>query len=468
MSILLGASIYRHRWYLSIIVLITIAIPSYVFSQSALSLADCRNRALQHNKTLQIADEMVRQAQNLRLSARGAYFPALDFTGTYFYNGKNLQLIDVERLRSAISAWGVPSTVVSALVPDNLLELDTHNVTLGAITLTQPLFLGGKIIALNKIADNAELLSQSQRRLSEKEVIAAVDDAYWLVVSLVYKHKLALSVLALTDSLNRDINAMYDAGIVTHSDVLAVDVALNEAEVALAKVEDGLSLSRMLLAQMCGMPLDTIYTLQDEDALCNTVSCNYERVYNLDKVYQRREEIQGLGYMAAIARWQQQIALSSMLPSVALIGTYTIASPNLYNGFQQRFEGMFRVGILLRVPIFHWGSDYYRYKASRSTPVIAAIEIEAAKERIALQLSQAVYRVKEADKIFQMTQKNMISAQQNMENARIAFMEGLYTARDMLAAQTAWQQAHSEMIDAHINLFISHNNFERAMGVALY
>lgn len=437
------------------------------YAQEPISLDSCRSRALQSNKSLQIADEMVRQAGYLKKAARGAYLPGIDFVGAYVYNQKDIQLVDVDKLRSTINGIGIPPAITSALIPDDLLEFDTHNVCAGAVTLTQPLFLGGKIKAMNDIADNTERLSVSQRHVAEETVITAVDDAYWLVVSLEQKKKLAESFVALVDSLNSNVEAMIEEGVATRSDGLTVAVALNEAEIVLTKVNNGLSLSRMMLAQLCGMPVDTVFTLQDE-ILDGIVEDTGKQTFDMAAIYQRREEIKSLGFLSNIAKAQQRIALSSMLPSLALIGTYTFNTPNLYNGFKNEFDGMFRVGVLLRVPIFHWGTNLNRYKASRSATVVSQIEIEAAKERIELQVNQASYRASEAVKTYQMTCRNMEKAEDNLRSAQLSFSEGIFTANEVLAAQTAWKQAYSEKIDAEISVRITRSNLEKAMGTMQY
>lgn len=440
-----------------------------VSAQEPLSLDSCRNMALRNNKSLQIADEVVTQATYARKAARGAYLPSIDFTGAYIYNQKDIQLVDVDALRSAIGRLGIPSSWASAIIPDDLLEFDTHHVAVGAVTLTQPVFLGGKIKALNDVASQAEKLAGSQRRLTEEGVITSVDDAYWLVVSLEQKKRLAKNFVALVDTLHRNVTAMVADGVATRSDELTVSVALNEAEIALVKAENGLSLSRMLLAQLCGMPMDSNFTLQDVVQTDTTVTEEVPMpLINMENVYGRREELKSLGYLTHMAEAQQRMALSTMLPSVALVGAYTFNTPNLYNGFKTDFDGMFRVGVVLRVPIFHWGTNFYRYKASHSATVITRIETEAAKERIELQVNQAAYRLGEAMKTYRMTCRNTENASDNLHNAQLAFSEGVYTTSDVLAAQVAWEKAQTEKIDAYISLRVSHAALERALGEAQY
>ena len=97
-----------------------------------------------------------------------------------------------------------------------------------------------------------------------ENVICEVDQAYWLVVSLKSKERLAESYLDLVTKLDDDVKKMLKQGVATNATLLSVDVKVNEANVALTKVRNGLVLARMALAQLCGEPIDEPMILADE------------------------------------------------------------------------------------------------------------------------------------------------------------------------------------------------------------
>ena len=140
-----------------------------------------------------------------------------------------------------------------------------------------------------------------------------------------------------------------------------------------------------------------------------------------------------------------------MLPTVALTGNYMISNPNLFNGFEKEFKGVFNVGVLVRIPLLHWGENVYKYRAAKSESLIARLEIEDAKEKIELQVNQATFKVDEARKRLGMTAKNLEKADENLRNAQVGFGEGVLTTDNVLEAQTAWLKAQSEHIDAEID-----------------
>ena len=142
---------------------------------------------------------------------------------------------------------------------------DSRNVFAGAIMVTQPVFMGGAIIAMNKMADIGEQLAANSAEGKRQLTIYQIDQAYWQVVSLKHKQKLAQGYLDLVSKLDSDVQKMIEEGVATRSEGLSVSVKVNEAEMTLMKVNDGLTLSKMLLCQLCGIPLKSQVTLADED-----------------------------------------------------------------------------------------------------------------------------------------------------------------------------------------------------------
>ena len=103
--------------------------------------------------------------------------------------------------------------------------------------------MGGKIVAYNKITKYAEQLAESQHATGMQDIILSTDQAYWQVISLINKKKLAQSYLQLVSQLDSDVDKMITEGVATKADGLSVKVKVNEAEMTLTKVTDGLSLA---------------------------------------------------------------------------------------------------------------------------------------------------------------------------------------------------------------------------------
>lgn len=452
------------------------------------SLDSCRSMALQSNKQLMISRAGIKKAQYEHKEAFAAYLPAIDLTGGYSYNQRKLavfgsdQLLPTKTFNPATGQYDfnlvtdpatgapvvgpggqyIPSTV--ALIPKESMEYDIHNVFFGALTLTQPIYMGGKIVAMNRITRDAELMARELHQAEAENVIYAVDAAYWQVVSLKAKQRLATSYVALLDSLSHDVHLMFDQGVATRADVLSVDVKLNSAQVDLTKVDNGLTLSRMALAQVCGLPVSTVFTVADEDTAEPSLTAEVATAYDMADVYSRRPDLEALRLGVDIMGRKKAVALSEMLPKVALVGAYSVMNPNTYDGFRKSFKGAFSVGVTLTVPVWHWGGNSAKYRAAKVDEAIMQLRLEDARSLVDLQVRQASFKTSEAYKTYTTTCANLAKADENLRCAGLAFREGMATTDNVLEAQTAWLKAHSEQIDAMIDVRLCNVYLSKCLG----
>ena len=459
-------------------------------SDASYTLDSCRQMAVKNNKQLRIQSEKVRAAGYQKKEAFSAYLPSLDFAGGYTYNQKNISVFGSDQLLpiksfdgkgysfdlvtgpdgKPVMVGGKPVPKQMAYLPKEALSYDIHNVFFGAVTLTQPIFMGGKIVAMNKITHYAEELAKAMQDDAAEDIIYSVDAAYWQVVSLRAKQKLADQYVALLDTLHNNVSAMVNQGVATRADLLSVDVKLNQANVDLVKVNNGLQLSRMALAQICGLPVDSQMVLADENPQ-NGPTNEDELVatsYNMADVYSRRPDLRALETGVKITHQQAKVAMSSMMPSLALVGAYSFSNPNMFNGFKKEFAGAFSVGAMLRIPIWHWGGNYNKYRAAKTEETIMKLQVEDAREMITLQVSQAAFKTREAVKTRIMTESNLTKANENLRQANLAFREGMMTPDNVMEAQTAWLKANSENIDAAIDERLTRVYLSKVLGTMTY
>ena len=454
------------------------------------SLDSCRRMAIANNKEIIQQQIKIEQAGYQRKQAEAAYLPSLDFEGGYIFNQKKLSLVDQDQLlptKSFNPATGtydfnlltdpatgmpimnngqpIPSQV--ALLPKRALTYDVHNVFAASLTLTQPIYMGGKIRAMNNITHYAEQLAQSMHSTKVQDVVYSVDEAYWRVVSLVAKQKLAESYLKLVKNLDDDVQKMINQGVATRANKLTVDVKVNEANVALAKVNNGVELSRMALNQLCGLPIHSRFTLEDENKKEVVGSLHATHVV-MDSVYARRHEIRSLELAAKIYDEKAKVAKSEMLPQVAAFAAYHASNPNSYNGFENKFGFAFSMGAMVKVPLWHWGGLSNKYKEALAESRLQKVKIEDAREKISLQVNQATFRYEEAWKTFDKTKSNLIEANENLRCSQLAFREGVANLETVIAAQTAWLQACSENIDAQIDILLCDVYLSKVMGEMKY
>ena len=436
--------------------------------QRALTLEECRQLAIQNNKELRISAEKIRMADNEKKAAFTQYFPKLSASGAYLWNQKDLNLLDMGALTSSLaSSLGglaeLPAIQQLMGGVNDLQHIDVQNMWVGNVSLVQPVFMGGKIITYNQIQKYAKQLAASLNDTQLQEVIYQTDKSYWQVISLVNKKKLADAYVDLLRKMDADMTALIQEGLATEAEGLSVKVKLNEAEMAQTKVENGLALSRMLLARICGLPLEDDIALADEP-LDDFPEASGQTLADLNEAFMNRSELRSLDLAKKIYQGKERIVLADLLPNVALSANYFVTNPNVFNGFKNDFAGMFNVGVMVRVPLSAWWEGTYKRNAARAETRIKELEWMDAREKIELQVNQSVYQVNEAGKRLIASSRNMENAEENLRRANLGFEEGVIPALNLMEAQTAWLSARSELIDAQIEVKLTKVYLDKALG----
>lgn len=467
-------------------------------AQNMLTLDSCRAMALKNNKELRISAEKINVAHYEKKAAFTNYLPKIAAMGTYMRTQKEISLLSndqkgalsnigtvaqgslqetFQQLAASSPELGALLQPLAPLIPGigsklngvgqglvDALHTDTRNMYAGAVTLTQPIFMGGKIVAYNKITQYAEQLAKSQHATGMQDIILSTDQAYWQGISLINKKKLAESYLKLVQQLDGDVDKMITEGVATKADGLSVKVKVNEAEMKLTQVEDGLSLSKMVLCQLCGIPLDEEIRLADENVENLLVADEIQVADNVATALANREELRSLDLATKIYAQKVNVTRADFLPTVALTANYMVTNPSLVNGFENKFRGMWAVGALVKIPIWNWGEGMYKVKAAKAEANIARYQLSDVKEKVELQVNQATFKVNEAGKKLAMATKNMEKAEENLRYAKLGFSEGVIPTSNVLEAQTAWLSAQSDKIDAQIDVKLTQVYLRKSMG----
>ncbi len=469
-----------------------------------LTLEQCRQRALRANHGLKVAEEKVAETGALEKAALWQMLPKLSANGTYMWMDKSVNLLSdeqKERLRNignevqgdindyvrqelaslplggdAIGNWvaailsGMPlaeglnnfgSEVVQSL------ETDTRNVAVGMLTLTQPLYMGGKLRSMYRTAGLMHSLSAVEYDKKREETLIAVDEAYWQVVSVQHKKELAGQYAALLHTFDENVQAMVAAEVATKGDQTKVRVKLNEAQMNLTKATNGLALAKMLLAQRCGMPLDTVFEVEglagtSRNTINSIISIN-PAGNGLDSVFQRRSEMKMLRIGDSVAYEGIRMARAMLLPNVAFTGGYLMTTPNLFDGFHNSLGGTLMAGVVVNIPIVHPGA-LYSLKAAKHRRQEVAYQMAEAQEMIELQVNKLSYELELAYKKLSQAESHLANAEENLKLADESFKAGMASSSDLMAAQTAWLQAKGEVLDAGIEIEMGTLYLNQALG----
>lgn len=453
------------RLKLTFLIALLLGFPEVQAEPCVMSLDSCRSLAVKNNKELRMTDMQKQTAYYNRKSAFTSYLPKVSATGMYMHTGKEISLLSDDQkttLSHLGDALSVPALNNVGEGLADALRTDTRNMAGAALILTQPIYTGGKIRAYNKITRFAEQIAADKHNLQYQELIVSVDETYWNIILLTSRKKLAESYLRLVKTLDSDVSQLIAEGFATKADGLSVKVKVNEANVALIQVDNGIEILKMKLCQLCGIPLDSQLVLADENNEKVSVITGHE-IMDSD-TWERRPELSALNKSILIYDEKVKVARSEFLPAVALTGGYFASYPSVFNSFEKKFKGTWNIGVVLSVPIITWGDRSYKVRAAKAEAQTARFHFDETREKIELQVSQSRQKVREAHERYDASLSSQEEADENLRYANLGLSEGIIPVSNVLEAQTAWLSAKTNLISSEIDLRLSYLYLKKALG----
>jgi len=433
-----------------------------VMAQKILTLEECRNQAIEFNQSLANADYMRKEAEANKKAARTAYLPSLQVTGsTTFMPDINLKGTDGMFLPTADSdeqarngEFSGTSDVCMPGIPLDLEDLTYSSVQLG---IEQPIYAGGKIRNSNIIADKVVDISNEAYKLKYSEVIEATDKAYWNLVSIREKIKVAERYVEMLTELEVQLNNYYDVGLVPKSEKLKVTVQKNEANLNLFRARNGNKIARMYLNRIIGMDLNS--PIEVEGILNEQVRMP-ELENSMAKATENRAELKMLSYQVGISELQKKIVAADFKPQLGAAVNYSYLDVKDF----QTTDGNFMVAAQLKIPIFHWGEGKHRKNAAQHGIKQAKIRYNDTQDLVKLEVQQAIIRFEEGYEAIQLAQKSKEEAEESLEETRASFELGLNNTTDLLNAQASWQQAQAGLIESLAQFEVLKTTYQKAIG----
>ena len=469
-----------------------VLVPTYTLEQ-------CRQMALDASHNSEMRQETLEAAKLNQQAALAAMFPKLSVNASYMWNSKSPVLLANEMQfefgTARVGADGMGSFEWSETSYMNQLEQDTKllpdmnarvqtistetgqmiadayqelyralnpnltHVVIGQVGITQPIYVGGRLKAMYDIASTARDIAEIEADSKQQELIVGVDEAYWRVVNVEHKKQLAEQYYNLLVTLENNVQQLTAEGLATQQDLLKVKAKRGEAEVKKMQAENGLVLSKMALCQLIGLPLHADFVLEDtglqDVQLHDTLTVS-------DEMLNARSEIQLLDAAEKMAKSNVRIMSAGLQPNIMAQANYIYSNPSVENGFSNQWKGtgFFSAGVVVNIPIVH-ADDILRYKAAKHEANIVALKRDEAKELLTLQVTQANQKVLEAQQKVIMTELQVKNAEEVLRFAQEAFEAGMATASDLMQAQTAWQAACADHIDAEVEARVAETYYKK-------
>jgi len=396
-----------------------------------LTLESAISMALENNLEIRAFKSDIK-AKELELKAvKGSYFPKIKleeiFTRTDIPVYAFMSKLNQERLG------------IEDFQPSKLNNPPAINNFETKLSVEVPIWLGGKIQAMEKTAfHNLSALKGDYER-KQDEVVLKVYHAY--MDAVLAKNSITVSHQALKDAQEhvRLAESMYKVGTALLSDVLRAKVYLSKAEEHLKASENNYSVSKKAIELITNTDLGD-FDVADVD------SCNSVNVEKLKEVaLEKRQDIKALQERIKALEGMYGVVLSDNLPQVYAFGSYSLYGKNMVFGS----EGS---GYMVGAGI-SWSFD-----TGLSTLRKAQSYLETKRsleERLKLLKASVLFEIDKAYADYQNALYSLRSAEERIKQSQevvrtmeLRYKAGLARMVDLLDAQTELDRARFERLQA--------------------
>ena len=442
----------------------------------SITLSQARELALEHNKDIAKSRLTLEQTSNDAKAYKTNYYPRINLMAADLYS-TNIGDFTIEGghlpiyMLNPTTGTYLPNVTMGADgnyilnqyadFPSQKIDYKLGNIFLGSISLTQPLYMGGKITAAYRMASRGADMASENIRLTESQVILNTDEAYMQAIRARQLAEVAHSYKELLDELLKNVESAVRHGLKTRNDQMKVQVKLNEAELAIQRAENGIRLSTMNLCHVVGLPLNTpIQCTMDDGQWATELPLHGD-----GGSVAARPEVAILQAKTDIATQQVKLTRSDYMPQLALFAGFSYVNGVKVSGNKLLDSGSGAVGATLKVPLVTFGERTYKIRSAKARQQIAETEQQDLTEQMQLELAQAANNFDEAQTELSITKRSLEQAEENMRLARQQYDAGMEPLSQLLDAQAMWQQASADLVNARCQLQVAHTKLLKAQGV---
>jgi outer membrane protein TolC len=432
---------------------------SYLFTCLPLTaqtytLQQLKDSALQNNIAIRNARHSIDAAQQQRKEAFTKYFPNVSGTGLWFNADKGMAKMDVNpsefispELGASLAQMLPPEILAAMGSPISISML--KNGTVAGITAVQPVFAGGQIINGNKLAKVGEDVSRLQLQLSENEIEKQTEQYYWQLVSLQEKMKTIEAVQALLSDIHKDVDVAVRAGVAMRNDLLQVQLRQNDVESQKLKVQNGISILRLLVAQYCGLH-NTLFSIDDSAVQASAEGNDIQYSSHATLLpsdggmfnVQCLPEYQLLNKQVEATNLQRKLEIGKTLPSLGVGAGYN------YHNLLDNNRTFAMVFATVSVPISDWWGGSHAVKRKKIEQQKAEEQLADNSELLKIRMQNAWNNVEESRQQLQIAQRSIEQAEENLRLNRDYYRAGTSKMSDLLEAQLLYQQSLDRRTDA--------------------
>ncbi len=430
-----------------IVLLFTLPLSAQTTDSLRLSVQDCIDMALENNIELKNSQLEIDKARATKKEAQTLYLPtvtaqalAFDALNPMFTFG----IDDINNAQVRQILYTLYAEYGAQLGLKKEYSFVQDGVMLNAMAM-EPIYAGGRIRNGNKLAKLGIEAAEYQSMMKEDEVRLQTETLYWQIIALEEKNATLDHLDQLLDTLDKDLTGAIEAGLAMPTDQYKLRVKQNESQLNRKKLNDGITLLKMLMAQHIGADWQTM-TLTDTLGFETEPSAYFQLA---ETAVANRNESHLLDLSLKAEDLKKRMTLGEALPSLMVGGSAS------YHTIFENTKPNAMVFAVLQVPITDWHKTSIKLKKHDFDTEIAENTRRDLTEKMELQTNQAWFNLEQSWLRITMAQTSLKDAEANLKITQDYYEAGLVTLSDVLEAQTLLKQSRDELIDSRVEYRIN-------------
>jgi len=414
------------------------------------TLADAIALAYQSNPTLQAQRAQQRELDETYVQARAGWRPTASATGQAYWSRTDLGKEYGSQGEIVSNGTGGYNQVSGG-------GSYQENYGQGQISVTQPLYTGGRIAATVKAAEATVLAGRENLRTVEAQIILSVVTSYEDV-------RLNQQILGIrTDNAGvlrsqlAETQAKFDVGQVTRTDVAQAQAQLASANALLAVAKANLQISRANYAAVVGQNPGELAAEPALPGLPGTVDQAFD-IADSDNPALRQAELTEQSSRAKVV--EAKAANRPTIAATAGVGYLGTLQPFGTQDFDRTLSGE----VTITQPIFTGGVNSSLIRQAMEQNTSDRIGIEGARRAVVQTVAQAWNTTVGDQASVTSNEEQVRAATVAFEGIREQYRVGLSTTLDVLIQQTNLENAQLALVQARHDAYVAQAALLQAMG----
>lgn len=404
-----------------------------------ITAAEYKEKVLEYSRQIKQSSEERIAMQHAIKAAKTAFFPAVDFSGSYQYRLNKYELGMGE---------GIPG-----------IEMDHNTYSLGA-TVSQPIYAGGQIYNNYKAAEIQGQIATEAEELTTDNIVYAADMNYWSVAARKGMYGVMTQYVDIVQELANVLTLRFQDGQISKTDLLQVQARLKEAELNKSSAYKDYQIALQNLNVLMGVPPMEPITITDSITMVlplpmkvgESAALENRPDYLISKLnieYQKRQiNLSKAKYNPTLSVGFQGAWGTSMLN---VKGSDNLWTPAVFAS--------------LKIPLFRWGARFKEVNSQKAILRSKEYAMDNTRDQISQEVANAWTSLTENTKQINVAEEACKIAEENLDLNTFSYNEGKLPIVDVLSAQLSWIQSYSSLIQTWYQQKASLAQYNKAIGI---